>query len=1502
MRKIKPFLFVISLFLTSGFLFGQKDVSFEDKGIDPVKSTTPTYFNSKSSVSFKDGIPGGGLLLIPESSNDRVMAFDPISGALLNADFIPSDDITLSTPLCAILSSDQNTILVSDQLKDVVYEFDFDGNLIGTFAPTGGVNTSILNNIRGISLKPNGNLLVTTGNAPNIDCVAEFDPSGNYLGNFIEDVEGGLDSPFDILYRPDFDDYLVAAYTSDAIHRYDASGTYLGDFASELNSVEQLNFSLDGNILCAGYSDDGVFEFLNDGTLVGFYPGVNGIRGVYELPDRTMIVTNGLGIHKFTREEGIIETIVGGVSARFINFAEPVFSECEHTLSLYDDVGDGWNNGSLDVMVDGTIMHQGITLESGYGPQDFVLQVATNCEVEFIYTAGNKPNENFYKVFNHIGDIVFEDGINGNEPMGGSYTADCDATPMGQIIGQVSNSGNIPIEGVRISAGDQVTFSMDDGSYTLDVATGTFDLSATLPGFITQTVPGIQVNQNDIITIDFSMEVVSPYTIPFEEQWNFTTFDKQLWGFSPERGNWEISTSDDYCNPAPGARFNWSPKANDYSYTLLSYNIDASQHTENVALQFDVHLNNYSTATLEGLEIIVEVGSDLHSLATIDNQKGSFPFTSKFFNISEIAAGDVIRVGFRAFGEDSFNINGWGLDNIIVVKPVTISGFITKISNGLPIQDAEVKIGNYESIFTDEEGTYSLDLAPGTYDVTITKTGYNQLKQTGVEIQEDISLDFQMTIPTFDLDKNAIVEVLEVGTTGIQELTITNNGNGPIEWYATTISAPVDATSVPAFEGIMNYGKNPLSAGKINKLNPKPTSSGSTDIVPGSLAFGFEIFPGHDLISLKTDDPETYIQQIPVSRDIFAADFDNDGNCYAIDNTSAELFLVDINTGTFTLIGPSIAATDLAYDKLGNVMYATYFSDPATELYRIDLTTGAANLIGNTGDGLIISLACDGNGTLWGFNVSDDNLYRINKTNGEKFLIGQVGFDGNFAQSMAWDPDSDIVYMAALNNTDSQGELRIVDRQTGASTLVGIFPGGAEVTGFGFPAPFKTWVSFSPACGTILPDKETQTISFSFDATGFDPVSSQTVNINFNTNPWTNPLSIPVVLATGQQKVELADGWSGISTYMDANGIPLELVYHNILGGKMSIMVGKNGFYWPEQGLNTIGSWNTNEGYKVKMEGDGYILFESPAVENKIVEIDEGLSFLPVFTSEPVDAIDLFEEIINDDALGFVFDIYTGQVLWPEGGLIPPNPSPFILKDIFPGVGYLIKMNAPASIDFDMAELISNTQHTKPKHNIDNHWNPVINTGLIHLIAVQTSAFDNLQPGDFIGAFNSDGLCCGLGSIENTSNNVPLPVYADDETTSVIEGMTSGEVINYKLFRNQQELIASPHYNNTLPDHNGLFTQNGLSSIFKFDLEAAGVGVSEENTIIYPNPSKGILHIETSYNSISYLNIFNAQGNNVYKCTLQGSGVIDQTTLTPGIYFIKLKTDNRVTVHKIIIE
>jgi predicted extracellular nuclease/subtilisin-like proprotein convertase family protein len=267
--------------------------------------------------------PGQQLLLIPDWTADRVMAFDPVTGNLVNADFIPTDAVNLASPKNAILSAAGNTILVSDQIRDVVQEFSLAGTFIRTFAPAGGPNPAILDNILGITLRPNGNLLVTVTGGANTDSVAEFDTNGNYIGNFIAQTSGGVDGPFDILYRTTTTgtDYLVPAINSDAVHRYSDTGSFLNIFAPVNSFPEQISLGrVPGNVLVANFSgtQTGILEYTEDGTFVGRYTGATGNRGVYELPNGNFLTTTGTSVVEVNRSNQIVSTKATGVNAQYI--------------------------------------------------------------------------------------------------------------------------------------------------------------------------------------------------------------------------------------------------------------------------------------------------------------------------------------------------------------------------------------------------------------------------------------------------------------------------------------------------------------------------------------------------------------------------------------------------------------------------------------------------------------------------------------------------------------------------------------------------------------------------------------------------------------------------------------------------------------------------------------------------------------------------------------------------------------------------------------------------------------------------------------------------------------------------------------------------------------------------------------------------------------------------------------------------------------------------------
>jgi hypothetical protein len=321
--KTLSFFLIASLF--SVYIFAQQIAEQEVTGIEKVAPAFPIENMGQLGSKSLDSIPPGGLILIPESTNKRVMAFDPQTGNLLDANFIPADPVNLSTPIQVMLSKDGNHFLVSDQVKDVVVQYDLNGVFVKVFAPAGGVNNAILDNVRGIEYHPNGKLLVSNSGGGNPNAVASFDDAGNFAGNFI--ASGTVD-PFDVFYWQATNTFLVADLTgSDAIQKYDTSGVFIQTFNSAIAFPEQIALAPNGNILAAAFSPpSGVYEYSPAGVQVGFYNPVTGNRGVYGLPNGNILTTNGSGVHEIGTNNTLIDTKISGVSARFITFVPGITS------------------------------------------------------------------------------------------------------------------------------------------------------------------------------------------------------------------------------------------------------------------------------------------------------------------------------------------------------------------------------------------------------------------------------------------------------------------------------------------------------------------------------------------------------------------------------------------------------------------------------------------------------------------------------------------------------------------------------------------------------------------------------------------------------------------------------------------------------------------------------------------------------------------------------------------------------------------------------------------------------------------------------------------------------------------------------------------------------------------------------------------------------------------------------------------------------------------------
>lgn len=312
------------------------DESYQVYLCEPPRRVASLVSNPEERAQAMRLLNSAGALFIPDSTNKRLMVFDAISGELVDPNFILLDDDATGTAIHAILGPN-NTILISDQTRNVVHEYDLDGDYLGVFAPAGGANTAIMQNIRGIALRPNGNLLVTVGAGGNSNAIAEFDTAGNYLGNFVANGSGGLDSPFDVYGRPETD-WLVSSIDNNLVKRYAwADGSYIADLTGVDSFPQQIVEIGGGNLLIGNFSGAqvGVVELAATGALVGVHsaPGLSGFRGVYELPNGNILTATSGGVFEIDRGGNLVQTRHTGQS-RFIEFVVLPRLELRKTVGL----------------------------------------------------------------------------------------------------------------------------------------------------------------------------------------------------------------------------------------------------------------------------------------------------------------------------------------------------------------------------------------------------------------------------------------------------------------------------------------------------------------------------------------------------------------------------------------------------------------------------------------------------------------------------------------------------------------------------------------------------------------------------------------------------------------------------------------------------------------------------------------------------------------------------------------------------------------------------------------------------------------------------------------------------------------------------------------------------------------------------------------------------------------------------------------------------------------
>jgi hypothetical protein len=383
--------------------------------------------------------------------------------------------------------------------------------------------------------------------------------------------------------------------------------------------------------------------------------------------------------------------------------------------------------------------------------------------------------------------------------------------------------------------------------------------------------------------------------------------------------------------------------------------------------------------------------------------------------------------------------------------------------------------------------------------------------------------------------------------------------------------------------------------------------------------------------------------------------------------------------------------------------------------------------------------------------------------------------------------------------------------------------------------------------------------------------------------------AISVTGTAKMQPLKIYKGWSGISSYLSPFLSPVSEILQPITSNLVVLQDEANS-YWPAQSVNTLGNWNSQTGYKIKVSHNSYLRIPGSDIENQAITLTEGWNILPVLSTCPVECGTLFSQIPQ---IQVVKEIASTRVYWLGQGIES-------LQNLLPGVAYHVYASAAATLNFPEC---NDKQYDITINKTDSPWETISPTGNSHLISIPNTVLQNFTVNDKIGVFTPNGKCAGLVAIENLEDNVVLVAFENDSLVHRIDGFVENNPLSFRLNKNAtgEVLNLAATFDNTMPQTN-LFHPKGLSAITNLVPGSTGIQNIINDITIFPNPAKSSVLVELSNNQQARLEIISPSGQVVETLYFQGISNVNVSVLPKGVYLFRITGESVHAVRKVVIQ
>ena len=394
--------------------------------------------------------------------------------------------------------------------------------------------------------------------------------------------------------------------------------------------------------------------------------------------------------------------------------------------------------------------------------------------------------------------------------------------------------------------------------------------------------------------------------------------------------------------------------------------------------------------------------------------------------------------------------------------------------------------------------------------------------------------------------------------------------------------------------------------------------------------------------------------------------------------------------------------------------------------------------------------------------------------------------------------------------------------------------------------------------------------------------------------------------------LNLRAGWSLISSTVAPYVTALDTIFKPVLESLVILKNGNQKSYIPSVPVNTIGFWNSTEGYQVKMSAEVTLCFRGRKVttNTESLIIPRGWSILPYLRDSAMSITTL---------LGSVSP-YVVIVKDQDGKTFIPSAGINAIGTVVSGQAYQIKMTDSCTLEYPEMPA-----QAKPAGAGGNHLSACskgntadappwrfTNTGESHtvIVPVNTNPSINgssLAAGDFIGVFydSSGTLACAGYEMWTGNTNVAVAAFGDDATTLTKDGLVAGESLRWGIWRHSDGMAYEGRVSYQIPGSLGgivtdtnTYRTNGISAVASLtgnltDVTENGKASTFSLGQNYPNPfnpttsikyTVGVVSSQSPVASSTRLVVYDLLGREV--------AVLVDERKEPGYYTVQFNAAN----------